>query len=106
MPGSLRGKRGEAGGAVRGHAWGTRSGLWSFTIRQLDKEEVGAAAVVRRPARGRHSGWSPLPEHGAALGRACSRHRAARGLPPVARSRGGTDRLLTPARRLALEPRR
>ncbi|WP_438003651.1 hypothetical protein WME89_32945 [Sorangium sp. So ce321] len=26
-------------------AWGTRSGLWSFTIQQLDKEELGAAAV-------------------------------------------------------------
>ncbi|WP_437951238.1 hypothetical protein WME98_10570 [Sorangium sp. So ce296] len=28
-------------------AWGKRSGLWSFTTQQLDKEEFGAAAVER-----------------------------------------------------------
>lgn len=26
-------------------AWGTCAGLWSFTIQQLDEEELGAAAV-------------------------------------------------------------
>ncbi|WP_438007371.1 hypothetical protein WME89_00740 [Sorangium sp. So ce321] len=26
-------------------AWGTRSGLWSFTIQQLDEEELGTAAI-------------------------------------------------------------
>ncbi|AGP38545.1 hypothetical protein SCE1572_31160 [Sorangium cellulosum So0157-2] len=64
----LRRQAGEAGGAVQGMgarpcrcwrsraikgaasdrcAWGKRSGLWSFTTQQLDKEEFGAAAVER-----------------------------------------------------------
>ncbi|WP_437307063.1 hypothetical protein [Sorangium sp. So ce388] len=33
------------GAALDRCAWGTRSGLWSFTIQQLDEEELGAAAV-------------------------------------------------------------
>lgn len=46
-------------------AWGTCAGLWSFTIQQLDEEELGAAAVE-------HMAPEPIgaaPRAGAGVGR-------------------------------------
>ncbi|WP_437507350.1 hypothetical protein [Sorangium sp. So ce1099] len=53
--------KGAASGSL---PWGTCSGLWSFAIQQLDKEELGAAAVEHMapepigavPRRGRRAG--------------------------------------------------
>ncbi|AUX48071.1 uncharacterized protein SOCE26_095980 [Sorangium cellulosum] len=73
-------------GSMRVSASASSSLIAQATARRRARGRLGRAInAVRRPARGRHSARSPLPAHGAALGRACSRHRAAREVWPLAR---------------------
>ncbi|AUX46364.1 uncharacterized protein SOCE26_078700 [Sorangium cellulosum] len=100
----LRGRRGEAGGAVRGHGRaragaggagrqgrgfgslrpGTRSGQWSFTIQRLGEEELGAAAVERRAPEP----IGAVPRRGAGVGPPDGRSAPRRRRGPRARTRG------------------